>query len=66
MTACRLFCPRPNGRHGPAKTEATADELRGMLKPLPPEQLQIWPVDKRGGNVTNEGAELIEPSSLSG
>jgi putative SOS response-associated peptidase YedK len=43
------------------ETEATADDLRSMLKPLPPEQLQIWPVDKRVGNVKNEGAELALP-----
>ena len=43
------------------ETQATGDELRGMLKPLAPEQLQIWAVDKRVGNVKNDGADLAVP-----
>jgi hypothetical protein len=35
--------------------------LRAILKSLPPEQLQVWPVDKRVGNVRNDGAELAQP-----
>jgi len=46
-------------------TPATADELRAMLKPLPDGMLDIWPVDKRVGNVKNEGADLAVPITLS-
>jgi putative SOS response-associated peptidase YedK len=47
------------------ETPATADELRAMLKPLPDGMLDIWPVDKRVGNVKNEGADLAVPITLS-
>ena len=32
-----------------------------MLHPAPPGILRIWPVDKRVGNVRNDGPELLEP-----
>jgi putative SOS response-associated peptidase YedK len=38
---------------------ASVDELKAMLKPYPSELM--WPVDKRVGNVQNEGRELAEP-----
>ena len=41
--------------------QADPDELQAMLTPSPPEQLQMWPVDKLVGNVKNEGAELVVP-----
>ena len=44
--------------------EATAEELRAMLTPLPAAQLQIWPVDKRVGNVKNDGQELAQPVTI--
>jgi putative SOS response-associated peptidase YedK len=47
------------------ETPATVDELRAMLKPLPDGMLDIWPVDKRVGNVKNEGADLAVPITLS-
>jgi putative SOS response-associated peptidase YedK len=46
--------------------ETPTDELHALLKPIPPETVQLWPVDKRVGNVKNDGAELVEPFSLSG
>lgn len=32
-----------------------------LLKSFPPERMTMWPVDKRVGNVKNQGAELAEP-----
>ena len=43
---------------------ATTEQLHGMMKPIPPDQMQMWPVDRRVGNVKNEGAELAIPISL--
>ena len=40
---------------------ASPDRLKAMLRPYPPERLAMWPVDKRVGNVKNEGPELAEP-----
>jgi hypothetical protein len=44
---------------------STNDELKAMLGPLPPDQLQMWPVDLRVGNVKNDGADLAVPITLS-
>jgi hypothetical protein len=33
------------------EVEASNDDLKAMLRPAPPDQLQIWPVDRRVGNV---------------
>lgn len=35
-----------------------------LLKPFPAERLTMWPVDKRIGNVKNQGRELAEPVPL--
>ena len=43
------------------EAEQSPDGLKGVLRPLAPEQLEIWPVDKRVGNVRNDGAELVVP-----
>jgi putative SOS response-associated peptidase YedK len=40
---------------------ATDDELKTMLKPAPADQLKMWPVDRRIGNVKNEGSDLVVP-----
>ena len=37
------------------------DELKAILRPYPSERMTMWPVDKRVGNVNNEGPELAEP-----
>ena len=39
---------------------ATADELKAMLRPYPSEKMQLWPVDKRVGNVKNDDPSLVE------
>jgi putative SOS response-associated peptidase YedK len=40
---------------------ATEEELLSMLKPCPDEALTIWRVDKRVGNVRNNGPQLAMP-----
>jgi putative SOS response-associated peptidase YedK len=35
-----------------------------LLKPFPAERMMMWPVDKRIGNVKNQGAVLAEPISI--
>jgi putative SOS response-associated peptidase YedK len=54
-------------RHWPAwlgEVSATPEELRAMLVPLPSEEIEMWPVDRRVGNVNNEGADLALPVPL--
>ena len=40
---------------------ATDEELLAMLRPSLHQALNIWPVDKKVGNVRNKGAELALP-----
>lgn len=42
------------------ETPATLAELKAMLRPFPAERLIMWPVDRKVGNVKNEGPELVE------
>ena len=42
---------------------AAPSELKAMLQPYPPERMQVWPVDKRVGNVKNDDPALIERTS---
>ena len=42
---------------------AAPSELKAMLRPYPPERMQLWPVDKRVGNVKNDDPALIERTS---
>jgi putative SOS response-associated peptidase YedK len=44
--------------------KASGNELKAMLKPCPPERMILWPVDKRVGNVKNEGPDLAEPVAI--
>jgi putative SOS response-associated peptidase YedK len=48
------------------EAQATDAELKGMLKPYAPERMALWPVDRKVGNVRNEGRELAEPMMLAG
>jgi putative SOS response-associated peptidase YedK len=43
---------------------ATEEALKAFLVPCPSEELKLWPVDKRVGNVKNNGRELAEPLPL--
>jgi hypothetical protein len=45
---------------------ASPDELRALLMPCPAEDLALWPVDKRVGNVKNNDPPLVEPVALAG
>jgi putative SOS response-associated peptidase YedK len=40
---------------------ADAERLKALLEPYPAEDLAMWPVDKRVGNVRNNDPSLIEP-----
>jgi putative SOS response-associated peptidase YedK len=40
---------------------ADPDELKSLLVPYPAEDMVIWLVDKRVGNVNNKDPSLIEP-----
>jgi putative SOS response-associated peptidase YedK len=40
---------------------AAESELKALLRPCPPERLQIWPVSSRVGNVRNDSPDLAEP-----
>ena len=43
------------------ETQAAPDELKSLLVPYPAEDMAIWAVDKRVGNVNNKDPSLIEP-----
>ncbi len=45
------------------ETPADPDRLKSLLVPYPAEDLIIWPVDKRVGNVKNKEPSLIEPGA---
>ena len=40
------------------------EELKALLVACPSEELKLWPVNKRVGNVKNNGPELAEPLTL--
>jgi putative SOS response-associated peptidase YedK len=40
---------------------ASEDELKALLTPCASERMKMWPVDKRVGNVRNNGGELVQP-----
>jgi len=42
----------------------TEAELKAMLRPYPAAAMTFWPVDRRIGNVKNEGADLFAPATL--
>ena len=44
--------------------EAEETNLKTLLSPYPSEQMTMWPVDKRVGNVKNNDPSLIEPIFL--
>jgi putative SOS response-associated peptidase YedK len=39
----------------------TDSDAEMLLRPAPEGVLRIWPVDKRVGNVRNDGPELLQP-----
>jgi putative SOS response-associated peptidase YedK len=45
---------------------ADKERLKALLAPYPADQMIVWPVDKRVGNVRNKDPGLIEPVSLAG
>jgi putative SOS response-associated peptidase YedK len=40
---------------------AMNEQLLDLLTACPDEWLKVWPVDKKVGNVRNQGAELVLP-----
>jgi putative SOS response-associated peptidase YedK len=60
-----VILPEENWPAWLGETEARDADLKALLKPLPDDQLQMWPVDKRVGNVKNDSAELTTPITLS-
>ncbi|HTJ62599.1 MAG TPA: SOS response-associated peptidase [Alphaproteobacteria bacterium] len=43
---------------------AHEQELKDMLRPYPAEDMTLWPVSKRVGNVRNNDAELLTPVEI--
>ena len=39
-------------------------DVTALLRPLPVDQLRIWPVARTVNNVKNDGPELLEPHSV--
>ena len=48
------------------ETETNAEQLKSLLAPYPADDVVIWPVDKRVGNVKNKDPSLIEPYTSAG
>jgi len=46
------------------ETMAEAADVKSLLRPFPAERMTIWPVDKKVGNVKNEGPELPDHIAL--
>jgi putative SOS response-associated peptidase YedK len=44
---------------------AEPEQLKAMLRPYPAEDMMMWPVSTRVGNVKNNDPSLIEPIELS-
>jgi putative SOS response-associated peptidase YedK len=44
--------------------EDTATDPFSLLKPFPPDEMTMWPVDKRISNIKNEDRQLPEPIKL--
>jgi putative SOS response-associated peptidase YedK len=42
------------------------DDPMALLRPAPDDALHVWPVDKKVGNVRNDGPDLIEPRTPAG
>ena len=40
---------------------AHEQEIKDMMRPYPAEDMTLWPVDKRVGNVRNNDADLLTP-----
>ncbi len=47
-------------------TQRTGTELKAMLKPYPGAAMTFWPVDRRVGNVRNDGPDLFAPLAGAG
>ena len=47
------------------ETTTSGADLKELVAPYPADQMELWPVDKRVGNVKNEGPELALPIALS-
>jgi putative SOS response-associated peptidase YedK len=43
----------------------TEGDVGALLRPAPEDVLRVWPVDKKVGNVKNDGPELPEPHASS-
>jgi len=43
---------------------ADPQELKSLLVPYPADDIAVWPVDKRVGNVNNKDPALIEPAAV--
>jgi putative SOS response-associated peptidase YedK len=43
------------------ETETNATQLKALLKPYPSAGMAFWPVDRRVGNVRNDGPDLFAP-----
>ena len=43
------------------ETAVTDTDLKAMLKPYPGAAMSFWPVDRRVGNVRNDGPDLFAP-----
>ncbi len=43
---------------------ADAERLKTLLTPYPADEMAIWPVDRRVGNVKNNDPSLIEPVAI--
>ena len=63
---CRERAPLAElvGRRRAAQLGETEGDPYPLLHPAPDGTLRTWPVDRRAGRPTNNGAELIKPIEI--
>lgn len=70
-TAAGAGTSRLHPRSPVVLTEEAADawlscaaDPAALMRPIPDDRVQVWPVDRRVGQVRNDGPELVEPVGL--
>jgi len=58
-----VLLPQENWAAWLGESPAEERELKAMLKPYPSAAMTYWPVDRRVGNVKNDGPDLFTPLS---
>lgn len=61
-----VILPRASWPAWLGESPASAEELKALLRPLPPERLRLHPVSPRVNNVANDDSALADPIMATG